>query len=154
VTAVFGLFLAASLTVLVVGSWRIARGPGRLRAATWLLLGVAPALIATGHFLYGLRLNSSRLIVLDLPIKLLIPFGESIMDLEARFRYPERTEGETVVMIAASGRFPPRRSRRRPCSTARSSSRRRRTCPGRIRGPSPTGIQRRWRRGSRRSSPG
>lgn len=100
-TAVFGLFAAASLAVLVGGIWRLARGPWRLRAATWLLLGVAPALIVAGHILYGLRINSSRLIVLDLPIKLLAPFGESIMDLEARFRYPERTEGDAVVMIAA-----------------------------------------------------
>ncbi len=100
-TALFGLFAAASLAVLVVGLGRLARGPGRLRAATWLLLGVAPALIVAGHVLYGLRINSSRLIVLDLPIKLLAPFGEAIMDLEARFRYPERTEGDAVVMIAA-----------------------------------------------------
>lgn len=99
-TTAFGLFLAASLAVVGGGVWRLVRGPGRLHAATWLLLGVAPALFVAGHVLYGLRLNTSRVHQLDLPIKLLAPFGLSIMDLEARFLYPERTEGEAVVMIA------------------------------------------------------
>ena len=99
-TAAFGLFLAVSLAVLAGGLWRLARGPGRLHAATWLLLGLAPALLAAGHVLYGLRLNASRVHRIDLPIRLLVPLGLSAMDLEARFRYPERTEGEAVVMIA------------------------------------------------------
>ena len=76
------------------------RGPGRLVALTYLLVGVAPVLFMTGHILYGLKIGQGRQLVRSLPIKLLVPFGESILDLEARFRYPVRTEGAKVVMIS------------------------------------------------------
>lgn len=99
-TASLGLFLVAWLAVVIGGGWRLARGPDRPRAATWLLLGVAPGLIFAAHGMYGLRLNASRLLVLDAAIRPLVPLGASLMDLEARLRYPRWTEGATVVMIA------------------------------------------------------
>ncbi|MDG3005568.1 hypothetical protein [Paludisphaera mucosa] len=99
-TAIFGALLISTAALGIGGIWRLARGPARLRAATWVLLGVAPLLFTAGHILYGLRAGFGRLLVVDLPLKLLLPFGESIFDLEARFRYPVRTEGDTVVMIA------------------------------------------------------
>src|SRR5207248_7128628 len=81
-------------------SWRIVRGPRRAYALSCLLLGGAPLLFLAGHFLYGLNVAAGREIPLNLPLKLLMPLGESLMDLEARFRYPQRTAGAKVVMIA------------------------------------------------------
>ena len=55
----------------------------------------------TGNILYGLRAGYGRQIDLDWPLKMLVPFGESLLDLEARVRYPLRTGGTKVVMISA-----------------------------------------------------
>ena len=62
--------------------------------------GPVPLLFFAGHFLYGLKVGYSRDIQLDLPLKMLVPFGESFFDLLTRFQYPVRTGGKTVVMIA------------------------------------------------------
>jgi hypothetical protein len=92
--------VVAGISLIVGGMWRLTVGPGRLRAVTYLLLGLAPLFFFAGHFLYGLKVGYSRDIRLDLPLKMLIPFGESLFDLLTRFQYPVRTGGETVVMIA------------------------------------------------------
>jgi hypothetical protein len=88
------------LALICGASWRIIRGPRRLHAFSCLLLGGAPLLFLAGHFLYGLSIGFGREIPLNLPLKLLMPLGESLMDLEARFRYPQRTAGGKVVMIS------------------------------------------------------
>lgn len=94
------LFLPAFALVLT-GSWRLARGPRRRLALASLLVGTAPLLLFAGHALYGLRAGLGRIHRVDWPLKLLVPLGESVMDLEARFRYPRRTVGRKVVMISA-----------------------------------------------------
>jgi hypothetical protein len=104
VTAVLAVFVGAGLVLVTLGTWRVLRGPGRLGALTCLLLGTPPLLFFAGHFLYGLKAGYGRTVDIDLPIKALVPLGESVMDLEARFRYTRRTVGEKVVMI--SGEVP------------------------------------------------
>jgi hypothetical protein len=99
-TTVLGVLIVAGLALVCGASWRIRRGPRRLHAFSCLLLGTAPLLFLAGHGLYGLRISYGREIPQNLPLKLLIPLGESLMDLEARFRYPIRTAGEKVVMIS------------------------------------------------------
>jgi hypothetical protein len=101
VTCVLGLFLGLGLLLLAASLWRMIRGPQRARAACWMLLGAPPLWFMTGYFLYGLQIASGRHVPLNVPLKILIPLGESVMDLEARFRYPQRTTGENVVMISA-----------------------------------------------------
>ncbi len=94
--------LAGSWVILVVGAgWRIVRGPARVRAWAWLLIGSAPVCFEGGHALYGARTGQGRRVTYGPAFKLLLPLGESVMDLEARFRYPERTAGAKVVMISA-----------------------------------------------------
>jgi len=93
--------LAGAWVLLAAGAvWRLIRGPGRAHALACLLLGTAPVLAFTGHALYGLRGGYGRSFDVNYPVILLIPLGESVMDLEARVRYPLRTPGEKVVMIS------------------------------------------------------
>jgi len=100
VTVLLVALVAAGVALILGGLWRLILGPRRLRALTCLLIGLAPLLFFAGHFLYGLKVGYSRDIPLDLPLKMLVPFGESFFDLLTRFLYPVRTGGETVVMIA------------------------------------------------------
>ncbi len=100
VTAMLALVVVAGLALIVAASWRIVRGPGRRRALSWLLIGAAPLWFLAGHFLYGLGIGGGRQFPMKVGLKLLMPMAESLMDLEARFRYPQRTVGEKVVMIS------------------------------------------------------
>ena len=93
--------IVAGLALIVGASWRIIRGPDRRRALSCLLIGAAPLWFLAGFFLYGLAVGYGRNDPADTSaIKLLRPLAESLMDLEARFRYPQRTYGEKVVMIS------------------------------------------------------
>jgi hypothetical protein len=100
VASVLAVMVWAWLALFAGTVWRLVCGPDRGRALTYLLLGSAPACFLGGHVLYGLRAGNTRQVEYSLALKMLIPLGESLMDLEARFRYPERTTGEKVVMLA------------------------------------------------------
>ena len=102
VTCVLAMALVAGLGLIVGALWRIVRGPGRREALSWLLLGSAPLWFLGGSVFYGLAIGNSRQIPINLAIMLMAPLGESMMDLEARFRYPRRTVGEKVVMISTA----------------------------------------------------
>lgn len=106
VTAALLLVLAAGISLLMLGTWRLIRGPGRRHALLCLLLGLPPLGLLTSHLMYGFGVAYGRQFTLNLPIKLLMPFGESILDLVARFQYPVRTVGERVVMISAPMKSP------------------------------------------------
>jgi hypothetical protein len=101
VVALFTVFLVAGLALLVVGVWQLIRGPRRIYALSLLLLGLAPLGFFAGHMMYGFSLANSRQLNLNLPLKSLIPVGDAVLDLVARFSYPKRTVGERVEMISA-----------------------------------------------------
>src|SRR5262249_14943527 len=69
-------------------------------ALACLLLGTAPLWFLAALAMYGSRAAGSRNFRLDLPLKMLVPLGGSLMDLEARLRYPQWTEGQKLVMIS------------------------------------------------------
>ena len=94
------LEVVAGSALVIGGLWRVIRGPGRWNALRYLLLGLAPVLFLASHMLYGVSIGYGRQFDINWPIKMLMPFGESQLDLVARFSYPERTEGAKVVMIA------------------------------------------------------
>jgi hypothetical protein len=100
VTALLVALLVSGLTLLVAGTWRVVRGPKRLHALGCLLAGLPPLGFLAGHLMYGFGTAYGRQIDLILPLRVLVPFGESLLDLVARFQYPVRTEGERVVMIS------------------------------------------------------
>ncbi len=102
VTCLLAMAIVAGLALIVGALWRIIRGPRRREALSWLLLGSAPLWFLGGSALYGLAIGSGRKIPINLAVKLMAPLGESVMDLEARFRYPQRTVGEKVVMISTA----------------------------------------------------
>ena len=100
-TAALSLVIASGLALIVRASWRIVRGPDRRRAFACLLVGAAPLWFLAGFFLYGLAIATGRHLPLNVATRLLAPLALSVMDLDARFVYPQRTAGEKVVMISA-----------------------------------------------------
>ena len=100
-TAAGSLVIVSGLALIVGASWRIIRGPDRRRALACLLVGAAPLWFLAGFFLYGLAVVSGRRLPMNVAIRLLAPLALSVMDLDARFVYPQRTAGEKVVMISA-----------------------------------------------------
>ena len=92
--------IGAGIALVVIAARNLIRGRDRRRALTLLMLGAAPLWFMSAHIVYGLKAAFTRQINHDLLLDLLIPLGESVFDLEARFRYPARTEGSKVVMIS------------------------------------------------------
>jgi hypothetical protein len=98
--AIVVVLVAACVILLAACAWRLVRGPRRTHALGCLLLGLAPAAFLTGHLMYGFGTAYGRQLDLNLPLKLLVPFGESNLDVIAYYPYPMRTTGERVVMIS------------------------------------------------------
>ncbi|MFN0055079.1 MAG: hypothetical protein ACKV0T_23140 [Planctomycetales bacterium] len=92
-------FFVCGACLMVRGVATLSRGPRPVRQIGLLLVGMAPLWFAAGHIMYGFKAGHSRQVRLDLFQKWLIPLAESLIDLESRFRYPQRTLGEKVVMI-------------------------------------------------------
>ncbi len=100
-TASLALVILTGSALIVGASWRIIRGPDRRRALACLLVGAAPLWFLAGFFLYGLEIVTGRNLPMNVAIRLLAPLAQSLLDLDARFEYPQRTIGEKVVMISA-----------------------------------------------------
>ena len=92
------LLAASSLVAVLAGLWRLVRGPRRWYGLRLLALGTLPAALLGLHVAWVLR---SEVHEFGYDLRLLIPLAESVMDLEARIRYPRRTVGRKVVMIHA-----------------------------------------------------
>lgn len=99
-TLLFVGFLASGILLVCRAAWFMAVGPERKRCLAWLLIGMAPLCFMAGHFAYGLQAFYRLDVPLNYALKVLVPLGESFMDLEARVRYPQRTRGAKVVMIS------------------------------------------------------
>src|SRR5262249_12449276 len=65
-----------------------------------LLVGAAPLWFLAGFFHYGLEVVSGQKLPMNVAIRLLAPLAQSLLDLDARLEYPQRTAGEKVVMIS------------------------------------------------------
>jgi hypothetical protein len=101
VTAALVLMLTAGLALAIGAGWRLARGPNRRQALCCLLLGLAPMLFLSSLIAFGVSMVSGHQTPLNLGTKFLATMAESIVDLVARFQYPQRTFGAKVVMISA-----------------------------------------------------
>ena len=93
VTAMLVLMLTAGLALVIGAGWRLARGPKRRQALSYLLLGLAPMLFLSSLIAFGVSMVSGHQTPLNLGTKLLVTMCESILDLVARFQYPQRTYG-------------------------------------------------------------
>lgn len=86
--------------------WRSVRGPCRLRAIGWLLVGATP-LVWSGVFLLQLNLdrNSGLPYLKKAPTQIAAVWASWILDIEARWRYPRWTRGRHALLID-DGRTP------------------------------------------------
>jgi hypothetical protein len=90
--------LFSSMAVLL-GAWRVVRGPRRLAGFRLLWFASIPPALILFHVTWVVRFDVYQRRPTDYLLRVMIPMAESLMDLEARFRYPQRTEGRHVVMI-------------------------------------------------------
>jgi len=104
------LSLAATLIPLawlaVSALWRSVRGPGRLRAFGWLLVGATPV-VWIGAYVTQLIVDTQTRTprTANAPVRVVAVSGSSIFDVEARWRYPSWTRGRHAVLID-DGRSP------------------------------------------------
>ena len=98
--------LLAAVMVLTGGLWLVLRGPRRLLAVACMLLGTAPVWLWTAHLTYGMWCVGTRNIPLNLLLKSAAAAAATVMDGEARIRYPQRQHGEHVVMLYNSAADP------------------------------------------------
>lgn len=96
------LMFAAGLGLVVAATARLVRGPRRDRALAALLLGTAPFWFLTGHILMAFRPALNRHVPPGWPSKVLLPLARPLVDLQARWLYPQRTAGTWVTMVAAA----------------------------------------------------
>ncbi|MSR59170.1 MAG: hypothetical protein EXS05_16265 [Planctomycetaceae bacterium] len=100
ITLVLAAMIVSGVLLVVAGAVDIVRRPQRMHSLRAVLIGTAPLWFLAAHIMYGFKAGHSRQVNLDFFQKMLIPFGESAVDLAARFQYPQRVEGEKVVMIS------------------------------------------------------
>lgn len=88
------------LGLLATSSWRLVRGPRRAAAAGWLLLGLTP-LVWIGTYMtdLGLRQSVREPVALGAPVRTIMVWASSVMDLEARIRYPRWTRGRHAILL-------------------------------------------------------
>ena len=98
------LMLAAGLGLVIAATVRLIRGPRRDRALAGLLVGTAPFWFLAGHILMAMRPAFNRHVPPGWPSKVLLPLARPLVDLEARWFYPERTPGKWVTMVGATAK--------------------------------------------------
>jgi hypothetical protein len=96
------LMLAGGLGLVIAATVRLIRGPRRDRALAGLLVGTAPFWFLAGHILMAMRPAFNRHVPLGWPSKVFSPLARPLVDLEARWFYPERTPGKWVTMVGAT----------------------------------------------------
>jgi hypothetical protein len=95
------LMFAAGLGLVIAATVRLIRGPRRDRALAGLLVGTAPFWFLAGHILMAMRPAFDRHVPPGWPSKVFSPLARPLVDLEARWFYPERTPGKWVTMVGA-----------------------------------------------------
>jgi len=95
------LMFAAGLGLVIAATIRLIRGPRRDRALAGLLVGTAPFWFLAGHILMAMRSAFNLHVPPGWPSKVFSPLAQPLLDLEARWFYPERTTGRWVTMVGA-----------------------------------------------------
>ncbi|MGA2253434.1 MAG: hypothetical protein ABSG53_02135, partial [Thermoguttaceae bacterium] len=76
------------------------RGPCRLRAAGWLLIGATPLIWCVSFLLQSyIDRNAHRPYLKNAPAQVAFNWASWILDMDARWRYPRWTYGRHVVLI-------------------------------------------------------
>jgi hypothetical protein len=95
------LMFTAGLGLVIRATVRLLRGPRRDRALAGLLVGTAPFWFLAGHILMAMRPAFNLHVPPGWPSKVFSPLAQPLLDLEARWFYPERTTGKWVTMVGA-----------------------------------------------------
>jgi hypothetical protein len=103
-TFVAFLMFAAELGVVIAATVRLIRGPRRGRALAGLLVGTSPFWFLAGHILMAMRPAFNPHVPPGWPSKVFSPLARPLLDLEARWFYPERTPGMWVTMLGATAK--------------------------------------------------
>ena len=97
------LVLTPTIWLAVAVLWRCVRGPGRLRAIGWLLIGATPLVWAAAITAFLLSLRHGPYFVQPSYIPsggdIVFLVTSSAFDIESRFRYSHWTHGQHVVLI-------------------------------------------------------
>ena len=100
--------LICTLVLLLGGLWRMLRGPRRLRALSWVMLGLVPTLWTAAYIEYGFRYSARR----NHPPNFLVEGGKALTSLVAepyvRVCYPHRYEGQRFIMWSDSPEVDPK----------------------------------------------
>jgi hypothetical protein len=90
----------------VAALWRCVRGPCRLRAVGWLLVGATP-LVSAGAYVTKLVIDvhTIKFVSLNAPVRVAAAWMSTMFDIEAQWRYPRWTRGRHVVLMD-DGRSP------------------------------------------------
>ena len=93
------LMFAAGLGLVIAATVRLICGPRRIRALAGLLVGTAPFWFVAGHILMAIRPAFDRHVPPRWPSRVLEPLARPLVDLGARWFYPDRTAGTWVTMV-------------------------------------------------------
>ncbi len=86
--------------------WRFVRGPGRLRAIGWLLVGATPVIWMDAYIAQTIvDVHTEVPRSFNAPLRVAAVWASWIFDVEARWRYPSWTYGRHAVLID-DGRSP------------------------------------------------
>jgi len=91
--------LISAVVGLAFGVWHLCRGPRRLAAMGWMLLGMGPVCLWAAHISYSVWFVQGRQLDSNLMKRVSRPALFALADAAAHALYPERTEGRYVVMI-------------------------------------------------------
>jgi len=95
------VFIAAPLVGLgATVSWRLAKGPHRLQAIGWLLIGLTPLVWLGSYFAdLSIRAETREAIAISTPLRVVMTWVSSVMDVEARWRYSRWVRGRHVILL-------------------------------------------------------
>ncbi len=99
--ALASVLFGAGIGLVFLATYRLARGPRRLRALAVLLLGTAPFWFLTGHVLLAIQPMLDRHAAPGWSSRVFLPLARPLADLEACWYYPERMRGKWVTMVGS-----------------------------------------------------
>lgn len=92
--------IAGAAVAVCLGLWQTVRGPCRLAALDWALVGVIPVMlwVAQTSYVFG-SVNVHGTLPMNVTTRTGLVAGAALADAEARVRFPRRLSSQHVVMI-------------------------------------------------------
>jgi hypothetical protein len=95
-----GLVFIPLLALIISGVWQAWRGPQRLAACGWMLVGVTPLIwIAVFGMELNIKAQAREPLTLTAPVRMIAAWSCALLDLQARWKYPRWTHGRHLVQI-------------------------------------------------------